>query len=189
MEEAGRSYIDNHSRLSSSSTAFRTCEASRHKATMLAVSKCILLATLLIPLAVRLALAATDFRAGQSDLGCKGVQMSAGAVACTFNAETDSLITMHVVVVPDLHVHLHVDEMSANDMLREAGTIAHQLVRGGMAIIAISNIALSIMCDQPQDSGQVMLCNMMQLAFEAIKDEFVAALRPSIVHVAETRLW
>ena len=144
------------------------------------VSKGLLLATFLIALVVLSALGAADFRAGRISLGCKEVHTSTDAAACHGSyPEIDSLMTMHVDDVTD--IHLHVDEISTDDMLREAGSIAYHLFRGGMAAFGIARIALSMMCGQPQDSGQVVLCNMMQLAFETFEDEFVVPLRSTLV--------
>ena len=86
---------------------------------------------------------------------------------------------MHVVDINDLQIH--VDEKSNDDMLKEAGTIAYRLLRGGVATFGFARFALGVMCGQPQDSGQVMLCNLMKLTFEAIEDELVAPLRSLLV--------
>ena len=146
------------------------------------VSKGILLATFLIALVVLSALGAAHFRAARVSLGCKEVHTSRDASACRRHyPKTDAIMTMHVGDVT--YSRLHVDEISersTDDMLREAGAIAYHLFRGGMAAFGMARIALSMMCSQPQDSGQVVLCNMMQLTFETIEDEFVAPL-PSIV--------
>ena len=136
---------------------------------MLAVSKGVLLATFLVPLVVLSAWGAAEFRADRISLGCKAVHTS-----------TDSLMSMmHVVDINDLQIH--VDEKSIDDMLKEAGTIAYRLLRGGVATFGFARFALGVMCGQPQDSGQVMLCNLMKLTFEAIEDELVAPLRSLLV--------
>ena len=146
------------------------------------VSKGILLATFLIALVVLSALGAAEFRADRISLGCKEVQTSRDAAAWHRSyPETDSLMTMHVDDITDLDLHVDkISEIATNDMLKEAGAIAYHLFRGGMAAFGIARIVLSMMCGQPQDSGQVVLCNMMQLTFETIEDEFFAPL-PSIV--------
>ena len=141
------------------------------------VSKGILLATFLIALVVLSALGAADFKACRVSLGYNELHTSTDAAAChRYYPKTDSLMTMHV----DDVTYLYVDEISTDDMLREAGAIAYYLFRGGMAAFGMARIALSMICGQAQDSGQVVLCNMMQLSFETIEDEFFAPL-PSIV--------
>lgn len=56
-------------------------------------------------------------------------------------------------------------------MWHEAGIMAYRVLRGTMVVVGATKVVLSIICSQPQESNEVVMCNMMRLAIESVEDE------------------
>ena len=93
-----------------------------------------------------------------------------------FHSNQKWLMKLSTIVTDFSQLHVNFDEHATSDLLTTAGAISHRVLKATPLVIGMVRAGLRMVCIHPQDSGEVVLCNMMQLTFEAIEDEFAAML-------------